>query len=81
MSGIRHFFSGFRKGMHTFGENIGLIINSILLLLVYFTGVGITSIAAKLSGKHFLDMQPKEDTYWSELNLKKKPVESYYRQF
>ncbi len=81
MSGIRQFSGGFRNGMHNFGENICLIINSALLFLVYFTGVGITSIAAKLSGKHFLDMQPKEDTYWSELNLKKKPAESYYRQF
>lgn len=80
MNKLRQFLVGFRKGMHAFGENIGLIINSALLMLVYFTGVGITSIAAKLSGKHFLEMQMNEDTYWSEPNLKKS-VESYYRQF
>jgi len=24
---------------------------------------------------------PKDATYWSDLNLKNKPIEKYYRQF
>ncbi len=77
------FFKGFKKGMHNFGGTIATIVNSGLLLIVYFIGVGITSIIAKLSGKHFLEtkISKKRDSYWSDLNLKKKPIEEYYRQF
>lgn len=82
MKGLKEFFKGFRNGMRNFGQGIALIINSVLLLAVYFIGVGFTSIFAKLFRKHFLDMRLSEkDSYWSELNLKKKPIEEYYRQF
>ena len=78
----KQFFMGFRKGMGYFGHGIALIINTILLSLVYFIGVGITSIFAKLFGKHFLETKlGKKSTYWSDLNLKKRPLEEYYRQF
>ncbi len=77
------FFKGFKKGMKLFGDNIALIINSILLSVVYLIGVGITSIVAKLVGKHFLDTKINKEakTYWSDLDLKKKPINEYYRQF
>ena len=82
MKKLKQFFRGFRKGMGYFGHNIAIIINTILLSLVYFLGVGLTSIFAKLSGKHFLETKlGKKSTYWSDLNLKKKPMEEYYRQF
>lgn len=83
MKKMKEFFNGFREGMKNFGHNISIIINSILLLIVYILGVGITSVFAKIFGKHFLEkkIQRKKETYWSELNLKKKPIEEYYRQF
>jgi len=82
MSTAKQFFSGFKKGMNDFGTNISTIINSVLLSLVYISGAGFTSLIAKLFGKHFLDMKAsKRKTYWSDLNLKKKPIEEYYRQF
>lgn len=83
MSSVKLFFSGFKKGTKDFGHNITLIINSILLSTVYFIGVGFTSIFAKLFGKKFLEtkISRKTKTYWSDLNLKKKPIEEYYRQF
>jgi hypothetical protein len=83
MRNSKLFFKGFKKGMKQFSDNISLIINSILLSIVYLLGVGITSIFAKLSGKHFLDLKlsKKKKSYWSSLNLKKKPIENYYRQF
>ena len=83
MSNFKIFFHSFYKGMKDFGSNINLIINSILLLIVYLVGVGITSILAKLSGKHFLERKtsPGKKTYWSELNLEKKSLDKYYRQF
>jgi hypothetical protein len=83
MNFFNQFFKGFKKGMHLFGQNIAIIINSVLLLLVYFLGVGITSIIAKIFDKHFLEtkLSNKRETYWSNLNLKKKNIGEYYRQF
>ena len=82
MRELKQFFSGFRKGMKDFSHNIALIVNSVLLSIVYLVGVGLTVIFAKLFRKHFLDMKlSKKETYWSDLNLKKKPIEEYYRQF
>ncbi len=83
MKVLKQFFTGFKKGSRDFGYNIALIINSVLLSLVYIIGAGFTSIVAKLFGKHFLDIKlsKKRDSYWSDLNLKKKPIGEYYRQF
>jgi hypothetical protein len=83
MNEIKNFSKGFAQGFKDFGNNISIIVNSVLLLIVYILGVGITSLIAKIFGKHFLEMKlsKKEKTYWSDLNLKKKPIEEYYRQF
>lgn len=82
MKKSNQFFKGIKKGMKNFGQGIALIINSVLLSIVYLLGVGFTAIFAKLFRKHFLDMKlSKEDSYWSDLSLKKKSMEKYYRQF
>jgi len=83
MSYTKNFFSGVKEGMEMFGKNISIIINSVLLSLVYFIGVGITSISAKLFNKKFLEMkiEANKESYWSYLNLTKKPINEYYRQF
>ena len=83
-SPIKTFLSGCRQGMALFGQNITLIINTSLLCIVYVLGVGMTSLIAKLAGKHFLEMRQKKgekESYWKDLDLKKKPIEGYYRQF
>jgi hypothetical protein len=74
---------GIRKGMHRFGTDIAGLVNTILLTIVYFIGVGLTSIVAKLSGKRFLDtkLDRKSKTYWNNLNIKKRQADDYYRQF
>ena len=56
MNKIFFFLSGFKEGMRQFGQTISIIINSGLLLIVYFIGIGFTSIIAKLFHKHFLDL-------------------------
>ena len=82
MRELKQFFRGFKIGMASFGQGIALIINTTLLTFVYLIGVGLTSITAKILGKHFLDLKPsKKGSYWSDLKLKKKSIESYYRQF
>ena len=80
---ISRFLVGVKKGMLNFGDIITTIINSFLLTIVYVFGFGLTSILSKLVGKHFLDRKvlSKKTTYWSDLNLKKKPMNEYYRQF
>jgi len=77
------FFKGFKKGTEEFSHNITVIINSFLLFIVYIVGVGLTSVVAKIFGKHFLDkkIDRKSNTYWSDLNIKKKSIKECYRQF
>ena len=83
MNNLKLFFKGLKKGFNIFGTSIASIINSALLVLAYFLAVGLTFIAAKIVHKSFLEtmISKKEKTYWSDLNLKKKPIEEYYRQF
>ena len=80
---MKEFFIGFKEGQKKFAENIAVIINSILLSLVYLFGVGITFIFAKIFNKHFLQLEidKSKETYWEDLNLTKKNIEEYYRQF
>jgi hypothetical protein len=81
--GTKIFLKGVKSGQKKFGESIAVIINSLLLSFVYFFGVGITSILAKISGKHFLDskLSKSRDSYWEELNLGKEEIGNYYKQF
>lgn len=77
------FWSGLKKGFTAYSHAISDIINAILLSIVYLVGVGLTSLFAKLIGKHFLDLkvEKKAKTYWEDLRLGKKPLDEYYRQF
>jgi len=80
---MKDFIEGFKEGQKDFGESIAIIINSVLLFLIYIIGVGLTSIAAKIFNVKFLDLEKNEhiESYWSELNLSEKPIQSYLRQF
>ncbi len=79
----KQFFTGFKTGMKNFGENMSAIVNSILLSIVYFIGIGITAFFAKIKKKNFLDKEIslKRKSYWNDLNLTKKKIEEYYKQF
>jgi len=69
------------KGMKEFSQIITTIVNSILLSAVYILGIGLTSVVAKVMKKDFMNLKKKSDTYWTDLNLKKRPFEKYLRQF
>ena len=73
--------NAYLKGMKEFGINISTLVNTILLFFTYLIGVGITSIVAKISGKHFMDLRRREGTYWHDINLGKRKKEDYYKQF
>ena len=81
MKNENSFVKGFLKGFKNFGQNVTNVVNFILLVPVYFIGVGLTSIIAKLLRKKFLDLNLKGKTYWKEEKSKKQPIEKYYRQF
>lgn len=83
MKTITLLFKGLKKGMQNFGNDLTTMINSALLLIVYIIGVGITCLFSKLFKKKFLEtkLSRKNDSYWSELNLKKQDISHYYRQF
>jgi hypothetical protein len=74
---MKGFIKGFLKGMHEFGLTIGVIINSILLGITYYIGIGISKIIIKLSGKNLLDLKFNKKSYWKPV----KHNENNYRQF
>ncbi|MEK6894338.1 MAG: hypothetical protein AABX10_02650 [Nanoarchaeota archaeon] len=79
---IKEFVIGFGNGQKEFGHTISIIVNSLLLTFVYFIGVGITSILAKASNKKFLTLSyDNSESYWTPLNLDKKEIKEYYKQF
>jgi len=78
---VKNLLKDIKEGYKMFGDDIASIVNFILLTFVYFLGVGITSIVAKISRKHFLELKTERNSYWSELNLSKRTKEEYYRQF
>jgi hypothetical protein len=71
---------GVKSGMHLFGMDISTLVNSILLTIVYFIGIGITSMVALISKKKFLRTRPTGKTYWQDNETTKDP-EALYRQF
>ncbi|MBW2968467.1 hypothetical protein KY362_08355 [Candidatus Woesearchaeota archaeon] len=76
------FFRGFKKGVKGFGQNVSIIVNSVLLFIVYLLGIGLPAVVGRLKGMRFLETElSKKNTYWSDLNLKKKRIGEYYRQF
>lgn len=79
---FRTFLSAFKEGFQSFGHGVASAVNTVLLSITYLIAVGLTNVAAKAAKKEFLELSKKADrTYWEELDLKKKDMEDYYRQF
>ena len=70
-------------GIKKLNTAIGRFLNAAILTVVYFAGIGIPAIIAKLFRKHFLDLKTSNriQTYWSDLNVGDEPRDEYYRQF
>ncbi len=66
-----------------FGEFVASIVNFILLLPVYFGGVGLSALLLKLKKEEPLDIQPKkeQESYWKAYDLGTKAKETYKRMF
>lgn len=76
-------FKGIKEGIEEFGKSISLIINTLLLTIVYFLGIGLTSVFARIFNKKFMDLKIDKNTrtYWEDLNLTKKEKGEYFKQF
>ena len=83
MNNRKEFFDNLKKGQKNFGEDIANLVNSVLLTFVYIIGVGPTSILGRLFGKNFLNLKPDKNrkSYWEDLDINKRNIEEYYRQF
>ena len=82
MEKINLFFKGMRQGFRNFSNVITNVINFVLLLVVYFIGIGIVSVISKLSGRHFLELKKQnKSSNWHEHKVSKQPLEKYYRTF
>ena len=66
-----------------FSDFITSIINVILLIPVYFIGVGFTAVIARLFKKQFLDLYPdkKRSSYWHEHPTTRQSRDTYRRMF
>ncbi len=59
------FILGFHKGFKQFAETASFVINTVLLTIVYFVGVGPVAIISKLRKKKYLELQTNDsETYW-----------------
>ena len=73
-----NFLNGLKEGMLHFGSIIGAVVNTILLSVVYFVGVGISFILGKILNKSFLEKNfLKKKSYWLSSSSKN----NFYRQF
>lgn len=69
------------RGMKRFGEYVAILVNTILLFITYFLGVGITWLIAKAMRKEVLQKKLGAASYWTPLELKTKPKDEYLKQF
>lgn len=79
---IKLFFKGFKEGFKEFGHRISSVVNFIMLFVVYFSALALTSICAKLFKKHFLNLKNnKKVTYWVTREPIENKLENFYKQF
>lgn len=74
------FLKSFVRGFQAFGMHVTTVVNFVLLLIVYFVGIGLTSLFGKAARKRFMELNPQSETYWTELKLSYKK-EDYKKMF
>ena len=71
-----------KKLLRIISRTLNKTINLILLFIVYFIGIGLTSIIAKIFNKHFLNVRNKNGiSYYTKIARKRQSAEDHYRQF
>lgn len=75
-------FSFIKNLLEPIAKVVSFVVNFALLFIVYFIGIGLTSMVAKLFGKHFLDIKKQnKKSNWIEHKVTKQPLEDYHRTF
>ncbi len=78
---IKTFIKQLWQGFKVISKFISNIVNFILLSLVYFIGVGLVFIFAKIFKKKFLNLKIEKDTYWIDKKIEKQDLKDYSRMF
>ena len=73
------FLSGFKEGFQSFGHGVAKVVNVVVLTIVYFLGIGVISVIAKIARKEFLSLKLdyERGTYWEDYE----ECEDYERMF
>ena len=63
----------FKSGFHAFGQSVNTVVSFIVMVFVYFIGIGATSVFGKIFRKRFLPIKCKNDpihqTFWFDINV------------
>ncbi|MBI5393526.1 hypothetical protein HZA96_06680 [Candidatus Woesearchaeota archaeon] len=80
---FRRIWQAIKKGFLAFSHFMQKVVNTILLTIVYFVGVGLTSLISKLFGKHYMELKLDKDakSYYKECMSTKKVKEEFYRMY
>ncbi len=72
-----------KKSFLAFGGFMQKVVNTILFTVVYFIGIGLTSLFMKLFGKKFLELSPtkEQDSYYKECTATKRSKEDFFRLY
>jgi hypothetical protein len=77
-----NFIAGFKQGAMLFLGDVASFNNFLLLSLTYFIGAGISALAMRMFAKSKPEQAQKGiTTYWSDIDIGEKSVDSYYRPF
>jgi len=64
--------------MKAFGLRVNSVVTATVLVIVYFVGVGMTSLIGKIARKEFIKTSSEKETYWIN---KKEEEEDHRRMF
>ncbi|MBI4142134.1 hypothetical protein HY484_04365 [Candidatus Woesearchaeota archaeon] len=78
---IRLFLKGIHHGFGRFGKSVANAVNSVLLFVMYFVGVGLAALFTKISGTKLLNFGVQRKSHYNETIIGNESKEDYYRQF
>lgn len=75
-------FNYLKKIVKLLPDTIITLINSLVLILVYFLFIGFTAIIARIMRKSFLNLHKQKTTsYWIQKEKTSTEIEEYYKQY
>lgn len=78
----RLFLDGFRHGFKSFGMIVTNIVNTVLLLLIYFVGVGFAALITRITSQKLMSVEKKKtNSYYKVNKTEKQNIEDFYKQY